>query len=54
MIIVSDVIDQVGRVLGTCDPTYTYDVLTRATELLANKPTKTGVCWELHQGRALK
>jgi hypothetical protein len=24
MIIVSDVIDQVGRVLGTCDPTYTF------------------------------
>jgi hypothetical protein len=46
MIIVSDVIDQVGRVLGTCDPTYTYDVLTRAVELLANKPTKTGVCWD--------
>jgi len=46
MIIVSDVIDQVGRVLGTCDPSYTYDVLTRAVELLANKPTKTGVCWD--------
>jgi hypothetical protein len=46
MIIVSDVIDQVGRVLGTCDPTYTYDVLTRAVELLANKPTKTNIVWD--------
>ena len=46
MIVVSDVMDQVGRVLGTCDPSYTYDVLTRAVELLANKPTKTGVCWD--------
>ena len=46
MIIVSDVIGQVGRVLGTCDQDYTYDVLTRAVELLANKPTKTGVLWD--------
>lgn len=46
MIIVSDVIGQVGRVLGTCDPAYTYDVLTRAVELLANKPTKTNVVWD--------
>lgn len=46
MIIVSDVIDQVGRVLGTCEPTYTYDVLTRAIELIANKPTKTNVLWD--------
>jgi hypothetical protein len=36
----------VGRVLGTCDPSYTYDVLTRAVELLANKPTKTNVVWD--------
>jgi hypothetical protein len=46
MIIVSDVMGQVGRVLGTCDPDYTYDVLTRAVELLANKPTQTGVLWD--------
>src|SRR5215471_8569967 len=46
MIVVSEVINQVGRVLGTCDTDYTYDVLTRAVELLANKPTKTNVCWE--------
>lgn len=46
MIVVSDVIGQVGRVLGTCDPDYTYDVLTRAVELLANKPTQTGVLWD--------
>src|SRR6267142_593774 len=46
MIIVSDIIGQVGRVLGTCDPDYTYDVLTRAVELLANKPTKTNVVWD--------
>jgi hypothetical protein len=46
MIIVSDVIGQVGRVLGTCDQDYTYDVLTRAVELLANKPTKTNVVWD--------
>jgi hypothetical protein len=46
MIVVSDVIGQVGRVLGTCDPEYTYDVLTRAVELLANKPTKTNVVWD--------
>jgi hypothetical protein len=36
----------VGRVLGTCDASYTYDVLTRAVELLANKPTKTNVLWD--------
>ena len=46
MIIVSEVIGQVGRVLGTCDTDYTYDVLTRAIELLANKPTKTNVLWD--------
>jgi hypothetical protein len=46
MIIVSEVLTQVGRVLGTCDNDYVYDVLTRAVELLANKPTKTGVCWD--------
>ena len=46
MIVVSDVIGQVGRALGTCDQDYVYDVLTRAVELLANKPTKTGVCWD--------
>jgi hypothetical protein len=46
MIVVSEVIGQVGRVLGTCDPDYTYDVLTRAIELLANKPTKTNVLWD--------
>ena len=46
MIVVSDVIGQVGRVLGTCDNDYVYDVLTRACELLANKATKTGVCWD--------
>jgi hypothetical protein len=46
MIVVSQVIGQVGRVLGTCDTDYTYDVLTRAVELLANKPTKTNVVWD--------
>jgi hypothetical protein len=46
MILVSDVIGQVGRVLGTCDNDYVFDVLTRAVELLANKPTKTGVLWD--------
>jgi hypothetical protein len=46
MIIVSDVIGQIGRVLGTCEESYTYDVLTRAVELLANKPTNTGVLWD--------
>lgn len=46
MIIVSDVIGQVGRVLGTCDNDYVFDVLTRAVELLANKPTTTGVIWD--------
>jgi hypothetical protein len=46
MILVSDVITQVGRVLGTCDDDYVYDVLTRAVELLANKPTKTNVMWD--------
>jgi hypothetical protein len=46
MIVVSDVIGQVGRVLGTCEESYTYDVLTRAVELLANKPTKTNVVWD--------
>lgn len=46
MIVVSQVIGQVGRALGTCDEDYIYDVLTRAVELLANKPTQTGVCWD--------
>ena len=46
MIIVSEVIKQVGRVLGNCDTDYTYDVLTRAVELLANKPTRTNVMWD--------
>ena len=46
MIVVSEVIGQVGRVLGTCEVEYTYDVLTRAVELLANKPTSTGVLWD--------
>jgi hypothetical protein len=46
MIIVSEVITQVGRVLGTCDESYCFDVLTRAIELLANKPTKTNVLWD--------
>lgn len=46
MIVASQVITQVGRVLGTCDENYTYDVLTRAVELLANKPTKTNVLWD--------
>jgi hypothetical protein len=46
MIVVSEVLTQIGRVLGTCDTDYTYDVLTRAIELLANKPTKTGVLWD--------
>lgn len=46
MIIVSQVLTQVGRVLGTCEPDYVYDVLTRAVELLANKPTKTNVLWD--------
>lgn len=46
MIVVSQVFNQVGRVLGTCDDSYCYDVLTRAVELLANKPTKTNVLWD--------
>lgn len=46
MIVVSQVYNQVGRVLGTCDENYVYDVLTRAVELLANKPTKTNVLWD--------
>src|ERR1700759_5556206 len=46
MIVVSDVIGQVGRALGTCETDYVYDVLTRAVELLANKPTQTGVLWD--------
>lgn len=46
MIIVSDVLTQVGRVLGNCDQGYVFDVLTRAIELLANKPSKTNVLWD--------
>jgi hypothetical protein len=46
MIVVSDVFAQVGRVLGTCETDYVMDVLTRAVELLANKPTKTNVIWD--------
>lgn len=46
MIIVSEVYDSVTRVLGTCDQNYVLDVLTRAVELLANKPTKTNITWD--------
>ncbi len=46
MIIASDVLTQVGRVLGNCDQDYVFDILTRAVELLANKPTKTNVVWD--------
>jgi hypothetical protein len=46
MIIASDVLTQVGRVLGNCDQAYVFDVLTRAVELLANKPTKTNIVWD--------
>lgn len=46
MIIVSQVLTQVTRVLGSCEMDYVYDVLTRAVELLANKPTKTNVIWD--------
>src|SRR6266850_5124053 len=46
MIVVSDVLTQIGRVLGSCENDYVMDVLTRAVELLANKPTKTNVVWD--------
>jgi hypothetical protein len=46
LIIVSEIIEQVGRVLGTCDQSYCFDVITQAIELLANKPTKTNVLWD--------
>lgn len=46
MIIVSEILSQVGRVLGTCDNDYVMDVITRAVELLANKPSSTGVLWD--------
>ena len=45
MIIASEILTQIGRVLGTCDQDYTLDVLTRAIELLANKPTKSNILW---------
>ena len=46
MIIASQVLTQIGRAMGTCDQDYIFDVLTRAVELLANKPTSTGVLWD--------
>ena len=46
MIIVSEILPQIGRVLGNCDQAYVFDILTSAIELLANKPTKTGVLWD--------
>ena len=46
MIVVSEIEKQVGRVLGLCDQDYVYDVITRAVELLANKPTRTNVLWD--------
>lgn len=46
MIQASDILSQVYRVLGTCDEPYAYDVITRAVELIANKPTKTNVVWD--------
>jgi hypothetical protein len=46
MIVVSEIFQQVGRVLGNCDQDYVFDVITQAVELLANKPTKTNVLWD--------
>jgi hypothetical protein len=46
MIIVSEIYNQIGRVLGNCDESYIFDILNSAIELLANKPTKTNVCWD--------
>jgi hypothetical protein len=46
MIIVSEIYNQIGRVLGNCDETYVFDILNAAIELLANKPTKTNVLWD--------
>ncbi len=46
MIIASEILPQIGRVLGNCDQGYVFDILTTAVELLANKPTKTNVLWD--------
>ena len=46
MIIVSEILSQIGRVLGNCDQSYVFDILTDAIVLLSNKPTKTGVLWD--------
>lgn len=46
IIIASEILTQIGRVLGNCDQTYLFDILTAAVELLANKPTKTNVLWD--------
>jgi hypothetical protein len=46
MIVVSEIFQQVGRVLGNCDQDYVFDVITQAVELLANKPTRTNVLWD--------
>lgn len=46
MIIASEILTQVGRVLGNCDQDYLFDILTSAVQLLANKPTKTNVLWD--------
>jgi hypothetical protein len=46
VIIVSEIFNQIGAVLGTCDESYVFDILTSAIELLANKPTKTNICWD--------
>jgi hypothetical protein len=46
LIIASEILPQVGRVLGNCDPAYVFDILSDAITLLANKPTKTNVIWD--------
>lgn len=42
MILVQDIIGEVEQVLGRCDQTYLFGVLTRAVETLARKANPTG------------
>lgn len=46
MILVSDIIGEVTQVLGRCDQTYLFSVLTRAVETLARKTCATSLTWD--------
>jgi hypothetical protein len=46
MILVSDIIGEVSQVLGRCDQTYLFSVLTRAVETLARKACAVSITFD--------